>query len=46
MSDEEIADGEVLCEVVDSPAMSSGGFGGLGGARGMVEDNGVLCGEL
>ena len=46
MSDEGIAVEEVLCELANDPAMSSGGFGGLGGAIGVREDDGVLGGEL
>ena len=46
MSDDGIAVEEVLCELANDPAMSSGGFGGLGGAIGVREDDGVLGGKL
>ena len=46
MFDEGIAVEEVLCESANDPAMSSGGFGGLGGAIGVREEDGVLGSEL
>lgn len=43
ISDDEVAVGEVIRELA---AMSSGGFGGLGGARGMDEDDGLVGDRL